>query len=193
MRESRLLVSLISCFLVASLLVAAPACSGSVDALDGDNASDGAVDAPDSGVEDAHADTRDGAKDTGHDVDGADDAFEEYVDPGCPDAPAPVFDYQCDPLAPAGECPEGEGCYPYVEYPWEPCGAEIYGSMCLAVGTGTQGEGCYGTQECAAGFVCVVSGSGNQCVKICSLTDPSTCTDGQVCEPLDVAGLGGCL
>lgn len=190
MGGSKLLASWAPRVLLPALLLSAPACSGSVEALDGDNQRDAAADAPDGAVLDARPDH---ATDSAPKPDATADAFDEYVDPGCPDAPAPVFDYQCDPLAPPGECLEGEGCYPYVGYPAEPCGAEVYGSMCLAVGTGSQGDGCYGPQECAAGFVCVVSGSGNQCVRICSLTDPTTCPNGQVCEPLDVAGLGGCL
>ncbi len=122
------------------------------------------------------------------------DAFEEYVDPGCPDAPTPIFDYQCDPLAPPpGGCSEGEACYPFVSYPADPCDAEVYGSYCLPSGSLEQGKHCFSPTDCAPGFVCVVSGAGNQCVRLCSLTDPTTCPEGEICEPIDVAGYGGCL
>jgi hypothetical protein len=165
-------------------------CSGTVYSNENGLRDDGGVDAatPDARVDSAF----DAAKPN---ADGAtQDAFEEYVDPGCPDAAAPVFDYACDPFAPPpGDCLEFEACYPYVEYPWDPCEAELYGSFCMPAGTQTQGEPCGSPLDCAAGFVCVVSGAGNQCVRICSLTDPSTCSNGQICEPLDVAGYGGCL
>lgn len=163
-------------------------CSGSVVGAD--------PPAQDAGAETGHDAPVDAPTDTKKpDADSASiDAFEEYVDPGCPDAPAPVFDYTCDPLDPtAQDCPEGEACYPYVDYPSDPCEAEVYGSYCLTSGTGAQGEYCWSAFDCAPGFVCVVSGAGDQCVRICSLTDPSTCPDGQICEPLDVAGFGGCL
>lgn len=151
--------------------------------------------APDGGFADAQPETgTDGALPNPYVDAGSIDAFEEYVDPGCPDAAPPSFNYECDPFAPPpGDCPEDHACYPYVSYPSEPCEAEVYGSYCLPGGTQTQGEFCSTPTDCAAGFVCVVSGSGNQCVRLCSLTDPTTCPDGQICEPIDVAGFGGCL
>jgi len=176
--------------LAAALLPAANGCSGTVQGLDGDPSQDASADGGDAAADaipDRKADARDAAPDTPA------DAFDEYVDPGCPDAPEPVIAYACDPLAQPSECEEGETCYPYVDYPSEPCDAEFYGAMCYPAGTGTQGDACESPFACGSGFVCVVSGSGNQCVRLCSLTDPSTCPDGQVCEPLDVAGLGGCL
>jgi hypothetical protein len=122
------------------------------------------------------------------------DTFEEYTDPGCPDAPAALISFECDPLAPPpGDCEQGEACYPYVGYPSEPCEAEVYGSYCRVAGINAQGEICDSGEDCAAGFVCVVSGSGTQCVRLCSLTDISSCPDGMVCEPIDVVGMGGCL
>ena len=60
-------------------------------------------------------------------------------------------------------------------------------------GTGQQGAGCQGGQACAAGFACVVSGSGDQCVQLCELQGGSSCPPGLVCEPIDVKGFGGCL
>lgn len=173
------------------VLVAATGCSGTVvgnergtggDADGGDMPDASPDDEKDAGLPSPYTDA------------GVQDAFEEYVDPGCPDAAEPLFAYDCDPFAPPpGDCPEDHACYPFVEYPSEPCAAEIYGSFCLPTGTQTQGEFCVSATDCAAGFVCVVSGAGNQCVRLCSLTDPKTCPDGQICEPLDVAGYGGCL
>jgi len=122
------------------------------------------------------------------------DALPDYVDPGCPDAGLPIQDFACDPYHQNdGECGPGEGCYIFVQYPEEPCGQEIYGSTCAPAGPGMQGDPCNGGQECGAGFVCVVSGSGNQCVQLCPLAGSGTCPPGLVCEPIDVEGFGGCL
>jgi hypothetical protein len=118
----------------------------------------------------------------------------DYDDPGCPDSPPPLEQYTCDPFAlDGGGCAPGEACQIFVEYPSEPCGQEIYGSGCVPAGTGQQGDGCMGGQECGAGFVCVITGSGTQCVQLCKLDGPSGCPSGLVCEPIDVKGFGGCL
>jgi hypothetical protein len=122
------------------------------------------------------------------------DALPDYVDPGCPDAGPPGTMFQCDPYnQKSGDCAPGEGCYIFVDYPMEPCGQEIYGAVCLPVGQGMQGSPCGGAQDCGAGFSCVVSGSGNQCVQLCPLQGQDNCPPGFVCEPLDVQGFGGCL
>ncbi|MBI5532366.1 MAG: hypothetical protein HY898_06610 [Deltaproteobacteria bacterium] len=121
------------------------------------------------------------------------DVLPDYADPGCPDAPPPIIDKQCEPLkAPPGDCLEGEACYPYVIYPSAPCEAETYGAMCEPAGTGQQNEPCYG-EPCAPGHVCVITGAGTVCVQLCSLTQPGSCPDGLVCESIDVTGYGGCL
>lgn len=170
-------------------LAAVIGCSGSVVSSE-PAGSDAGADAPDAAA--AHDTGADRQEDVIPDMIST-DVFGDYVDPGCPDAAAPVFDFACDPLAPPGQCAENESCYPYVDYPADPCAAEVYGAFCYPAGLGTQGGPCYSPVDCAAGFVCVVSGAGNQCVRICSLSDPWTCSDGRVCEPLDVAGVGGCI
>ncbi len=117
-----------------------------------------------------------------------------YMDPGCMDEPPPLEDYLCDPYAQGnGDCPPGEACHIYVDYPDRPCGQEIYGSFCYPAGAGEQGDACTGGHECAGGFVCVVTGSGTQCVALCNLVGASGCPPGLVCEPIDVKGFGGCL
>lgn len=122
------------------------------------------------------------------------DALPDYEDPGCTDQPEPIYDFLCDPYDQASaDCFAEEACYIYVDYPSEPCGQEIYGSYCYPAGSGQQGSFCNGGLDCAAGFVCVISGSGNQCIELCSLTGPSGCPSGLVCEPIDVEGFGGCL
>jgi hypothetical protein len=129
-----------------------------------------------------------GGKDAGK------DALPDYTDPGCMNQPPPIEDFQCDPYAQGdGECGDGEGCYIYVNYPSVPCGQETYGAVCLIQGPGVQGDPCQGATDCAAGAACVVTGSGTQCVELCPLMGPSGCPNGTVCEPIDVAGYGGCL
>lgn len=124
--------------------------------------------------------------------DGVVDATSDYYDPGCPDAaPLPV-DNECDLFHQPGGCPAGEACYPYVDYPTEPCQQERYGTLCAMPGTGGQGDPCPG-QGCAMGFVCVITGNGTQCVQDCSLSGPNTCPQGLLCEPIDVKGYGGCF
>ncbi|MEM1032269.1 MAG: hypothetical protein AAF928_21055 [Myxococcota bacterium] len=115
------------------------------------------------------------------------------VDPGCEDRPPPIEDFACDPYNQNdGACGGDEGCYIYVDYPSEPCGQEVYGSFCAPAGPGQQGDPCNGG-GCAAGNVCVVTGSGTQCVALCSLFGDDGCPPGLVCEPIDVEGFGGCL
>lgn len=126
--------------------------------------------------------------------DASQDAFDEYIEPPCPDAGPPIEAFECDPYNQAsGQCLPTEGCYIFVEYPTEPCEQEIYGSLCLPAGSGGQGDPCGGPQSCGPGFVCVVSGSGTQCVELCSLTGQDGCPPGLVCESIDVQGFGGCL
>jgi predicted small lipoprotein YifL len=176
-------------FGIALLTAGWAACGGSVE--HGDTELPGA----DAGVDDAK---KDSAKDVvtdkgaGWDVT-SEDALPDYQDPGCPDAPPAIIDNQCDPLNPKPyDCPEGEACFPYVIYPSAPCEAEIYGAVCYYEGTGKQGDPCYG-EPCASQHVCVVTGAGTVCVRLCELKVPGSCPNGMVCEPIDVLGYGGCL
>lgn len=114
-----------------------------------------------------------------------------FEDPGCPNPPPPLEDYACDPYGSFGGCDEGESCYPYVDYPSTKCGQEIYGAVCTRAGDGKQGENCDG--GCIVNHVCVVTGEGTQCVKLCDLNDPTPCTGGLVCAPVDIPGIGGCI
>ncbi len=123
-----------------------------------------------------------------------DGGLPDYVDPGCENQPPPIQDFSCDPYAQGnGDCGPGEGCYIFVDYPSVPCGQEVYGSYCALAGTGQQGAACGGGQDCAPSHVCVITGSGTQCVQLCQLSGPDGCPQGLVCEPIDVDGFGGCL
>jgi hypothetical protein len=124
-----------------------------------------------------------------------DAGFDEYVDPGCPDAGPPTQVDECDPFAVVTTCPNGQGCFPFVDHPFgEGCGAQSFGTVCLAAGTGHQGADCGdGTDGCASGFVCVVgSQPGKHCVQLCRMSEPDSCPRGMICGELDVEGYGVC-
>lgn len=120
------------------------------------------------------------------------DASNDYVEPECPERPAPDEVYECDPFAQTG-CEAGEACSPFVQYPSDPCGAETYGAFCIPAGTLTQGESCESQLDCAAGYLCLITGAGTTCGKTCDLADSDACTDGLVCVSTDVAGIGACF
>jgi len=130
------------------------------------------------------------ARDSGPDVrDATSDYKEDLNCPPQPDAP-PLL--ECDPFAPATGCPPGAACYPFVNYPTGPCDREEYGTECAAEGAGRQGDVC-DVGRCAAGFICVVTGQGDQCIQLCRLDAPRSCPAGLVCQPVDVEGFGGCF
>lgn len=167
----------------AAAVAVLTACGGSVG--------DDVTAITDAGAEDAHRDAR--APRDAADEPTIRDAFSEYVDPMCPDAPRPQPDLQCDPYAPPpGGCPMGEACFPYVRYPMGDCQPEQFGAACQAAGTGVQGTPC-DTGRCAGGFVCVVSGAGTQCVALCKLDGSTPCPSGLVCQAVDIPDVGGCL
>jgi hypothetical protein len=117
-----------------------------------------------------------------------------FVDPGCPPiSTLPPID-ECNPLAEASGCPAGESCFPFVDYPSGPCQVERYGALCLQAGPGTQGDSC-ALDACAADHICVSTGRGTQCARLCALAAeaPSVCAPGLLCLPIDIEGYGGCL
>jgi hypothetical protein len=124
-----------------------------------------------------------------------DAGFDEYVDPGCPDAAPPPEKNECDVFATTSTCPPGEGCFPFVDHPFGTgCGVQTFGTACMPTGSGRQGDLCGDDGvQCAAGFLCVVgSQPGKRCVQLCRMTEPSTCPRGLICGELDVEGYGVC-
>ncbi|HVY44306.1 MAG TPA: hypothetical protein VHB21_00445 [Minicystis sp.] len=166
------------------LVATAPGCSNTIETSPGSGGQGGTL--PDAAMSSSSSGLFPDA--------GVHDAFPDYTDPGCPDAGMPKKDFKCNPYQQGnGDCPPGEGCYIAVQYPSMPCGQETYASFCGAIGPGVQGSPCGGPNDCGAGFVCVVSGSGDQCVQLCHLEGQDDCPEGLVCEPIDVEGFGGCL
>jgi hypothetical protein len=98
-------------------------------------------------------------------------------------------------MAPLDACPEGFGCYPYLDYPFGAgCGHARYGAACSPVSSGVQGELC-GDElgYCAPGHLCVLGAAGGKrCGRLCSLVAPSGCADGLICGETDVKGYGVC-
>ncbi|HYP98595.1 MAG TPA: hypothetical protein VER96_07975 [Polyangiaceae bacterium] len=123
-----------------------------------------------------------------------DAGFDAYVDPGCPDVGAPVEVKECDPFATTPTCPDGEGCFPFVDHPQVGCDPQRFGAECRPSGTGQQGDTCGSPgQSCAAGFVCVVgSQPGKHCVQLCRIGSQKACPAGMICGELDVEGYGVC-
>lgn len=116
-----------------------------------------------------------------------------YDDPGCPAAPMATDFDNCDPLSEESGCAAGEACFPGVIYPDGPCGTERYGAWCAPAGVGVQGMPCAGG-GCAAGHICVNTGEGTECVRLCGLAQAQgACPAGLLCLPIDIEGLGGCL
>jgi hypothetical protein len=119
-----------------------------------------------------------------------------YDEQDCPYVPPPETVHECDPIDPFADCESYQSCLPYIEYPTreDGCGAPGYGSICLAAGSGTQGDLCssYGTY-CSAGFMCVVGAAGGErCAQICVPGQENNCPTGLICGETDVLGYGVC-
>ncbi len=124
-----------------------------------------------------------------------DAGFDEYADPGCPEAGPPTEVTECDPFSANPGCGTGEGCFPFVDHPYgEGCGAQTFGTQCLKAGDGRQGDFCGDSSgRCASGFVCVVgSQPGKHCVQLCRMGMQNACPAGMICGELDVEGYGVC-
>ncbi|MEI8258468.1 MAG: hypothetical protein WCJ30_22570 [Deltaproteobacteria bacterium] len=118
--------------------------------------------------------------------------YDVYREDACPgDAAAGVRMYTCDPFAVVSGCADGQGCYPWIEYPSVPCGSEIYHADCMPVGPTPIDGFCTSGGECTGGLACFVTGSGNRCLQLCHIdgTDPQ-CPRGR--EPTDLPDFGAC-
>lgn len=117
-----------------------------------------------------------------------------FEEPGCPPTTSPPPVRECDPLEQVSGCPDGQSCFPFVDYPSGPCEVERFGTFCALSGSGTQGDSC-AAEPCAAEHICVSTGRGTQCARLCALSDDSrdVCAPGLLCLPIDIEGFGGCL
>ncbi len=118
--------------------------------------------------------------------------YSTYTATGCPDAALPPVIEQCNLFSSVSGCPAGQGCYPAISSTSDPCQPEQYSYVCARAGSGTQSDYCGKVTDCASGFVCVVTSNATECQKMCSTSDPSTCSPGMRCDPIDVAGVGTC-
>lgn len=121
------------------------------------------------------------------------DDFPVFREDACPDSPAISPPLECDPFVQT-TCPRGQACYPIPPRASDNCHPGRYSALCLFAGLGTQGSPCGDVTDCAAGFICVKSGEGDQCVKLCHTNEFGACADGRVCREVDVtgSGWGGC-
>lgn len=120
-------------------------------------------------------------------------AYDVFREDACPGTNPPAQrQYDCDPLG-TGECPSGQGCYAFIEYPQVRCGSETYRAACFDVGSTPTGTFCRSGTDCAEGAGCFVTGAMNRCLRLCRLdgTEPR-CQRGTVCEPTDLPDFGAC-
>jgi hypothetical protein len=123
----------------------------------------------------------------------ADDGPPVFIEDACMDTPRLPPSLVCDPFA-AVPCPAGKGCYAVPPRATGICEPGTYGTICATEGKGTQGSPCNDTTECVGSHVCVKSGLGNHCAKLCKVSEFGSCSDGRVCRVLDLSGSGwgGC-
>lgn len=118
-----------------------------------------------------------------------------FHDIQCPDEPPEETIRECDPFDPYADCDEGQGCYSFATFVAKgPCGSTVYGSYCMEVGPGTQGDLCgAGGERCAPGFMCVVGGGGGaRCARVCNILGGAECPNGLICGETDVQNIGVC-
>lgn len=114
---------------------------------------------------------------------------------GCKPEDLPPPRVECDPFG-SNTCGDGAACYPFVEHPGgSGCDAQTYGTRCLPIGSGTQGQLC-GEEVgdwCSGGHVCVVGQrAGKRCAALCQPNVADQCSGGLICGDLDVSGFGVC-
>lgn len=173
-----------------TFILVSAACSGSVEMIEAE--SEDTMSAGGTGGSETWTGGTGGVEATGG-IDGT--GGEPYVPPECPDEPPPPVEHECDPLDPLVGCPEGYGCYPYLEYPsGEDCGHPTFGAICAPASTGEHGDFCgEGVGYCAPGFMCVVGAAGGRrCGQICAPVADHDCPDGLICGRTDVDGYGVC-
>jgi hypothetical protein len=115
-----------------------------------------------------------------------------FVEEACPERAPPPPEIHCDPLS-SGQCAEGSACYPFPPQGRDPCNPGPYVMKCAREGSGSQGAACGSGSSCRGGYVCAVTGQGDECLKLCRPGSIGACPEGMVCGRLDIPDLGGCI
>ncbi len=120
--------------------------------------------------------------------------YSTYTAVGCPDSgAAPIVVQECNLFSTVSGCPDGQACFPAIRSSADLCQPEMYYYVCSYAGSGTQWDTCSSANDCAQGFICVVTNAGTKCQRTCSMDDSSAvCPPGLFCDPIDVAGVGTC-
>jgi hypothetical protein len=168
-----------------ALLLLVSACGGSI----AENTAEGDAGARRDSGRDARARVEDAAD--AADTDDADAGFPVFHDDACPDAPSEPPLLECDPFATTStQCRPGTACYPVTPRGLDPCNPGRYSTQCFPAGDGVQGTPCSDGSQCAGGFICVKTGAGDQCAKLCRTDQFGQCDVGRICRIVDVSGSG---
>jgi hypothetical protein len=175
-----------------TLFVLLTACGGSIvddgtDSTDAGSARDARRDAP-------TTTTRDASRAADADADPHVDSYVAFREDACPEVLLEPPDLECDPFSQPSQCGPDQGCYPIPPRATDSCHPGRYATRCLSAGRGGQGVPCGGGTDCADGFICVKSSTGDQCVQLCHTNVYGACGEGRVCIEVDVtgSGWGGC-
>jgi hypothetical protein len=147
----------------------------------------------DAGVKrDASRDAKiDQAVDAPRDSADGEDGYPVFHEMVCPDVAATPSMIECDPFAPPSTtCPPAQACYPIPPQAQDPCHPGIYNTRCFFAGGGVQGSPCSDGTQCAGGFICVKTSSGDECAKLCRIDQLDSCEPGRICRLVDVTGSG---
>lgn len=108
---------------------------------------------------------------------------------------ATLCSVHCTPTSGAG-CPSGMGCAVFEESD----GAMRTFTQCRPAGSGTRGSSCVDEEDCAAGYFCGDPGTGNECIRLCTVSSGGPeCSGFELCnsftDPITVGGTeyGYCL
>ncbi len=84
-------------------------------------------------------------------------------------------------------CTDGSACIGAVDSDMVPLDEDV----CYLGGPVALGELCTGTLDCAAGGLCIDTGTEQRCFQACFTDDAAGCPTGETCAPLQMMGNKG--